>query len=91
MPSIIVVPVEPVCQVFEKLVTGFVSLQVDPLAFQGAPDAFDEYVVFEPPLAVHADLDVPDLEDGGKCFTGKLASLVAVEYLRGSIFQKGLF
>jgi len=91
MSSVVVVPVEPVCQILGKRGPGFVSLQVDSLVFQGAPEPFDEDVVFEPPLAVHADLDVPSLEDGGKCFAGKLAPLVGVEYLRSAVFEQSFF
>src|ERR1035437_503523 len=91
MTSVVVVPVEPVCQVLGKLGTGFIGLQVDSLVFQGTPESFDKDVVLEPSFAVHADPDFPGLEDGGKCFAGKLASLVGVENLRGSVFEKCLF
>ena len=91
MAPVVVVPVEPPGQIFGKLSSGFVSLQIDPLVFQGAPESLDEDVVLEPPLAVHTDLDVPGLEDGGECFTGKLAPLVGVEDLRGAVFEEGFF
>jgi len=87
----VVVPVEPVCKVLGKLDSSFVSLKIDSLVFQGAPESFDEYVVLEPSFAVHADLDVPGLEDGGKCFACKLASLIGIEYLRGAVLEKSFF
>ena len=82
---------KPDCQVFEKFSSGFVCLQVDSLVFQGTPESFDKDIVLEAPLAVHADPDVPGLEDGGESFAGKLASLVGVEYLRGAVFEQYLF
>ena len=85
MLSAVVVPVEPVGQVFGKLSASFVGSQVDPFVFQGAPEPFDEDVVFETALAVHADLDVPLIQHGGECFTGELATLVAVENIRGTV------
>lgn len=91
MPPVVVVPVEPPSQVFGKIGAGFVRLEVDPLVFQGTPESFDEDVILEPPLAVHADPDVPGLEDGCKCFTGKLAPLVGVEDVRGAVFEEGFF
>ena len=55
----LVVMGKPDRQIFVKLSAGFVCFQVDSLVFQGAPEAFDEDVVLEPPFAVHADPDVP--------------------------------
>jgi len=79
---------KPSCQVFEKLSSGFIRLQVDSLVLQCPPESFDEYVIFEAPLAVHADPDIPGFEDGGEGFAGKLAPLVGVEYLRGTVFEQ---
>jgi len=91
MFSFLVVVGKPDCQVFEKLSSGFVCLQVDSLVFQGTPESFDKDVVLESPLAVHADPYVPGLEDGGESFAGKLASLVGVEDLRRAVFEQCLF
>ncbi len=91
MFPIFVVPVKPVCQVSGKLVSRFVSLQVDPFVFQGAPESFDEDIILEASLAVHADPDVPGFQDGGEGFAGKLASLIGVEYLRGAVFEQSFF
>lgn len=63
MFPIVVVPVEPVFQVFGKLSSCFVCLQIDPLVFQRAPESLDEDVVLEAPFAIHADPDIPDFED----------------------------
>jgi len=41
MLSNVVVPVEPVCQVFGKLSAGFESLQIDSFVLQYAPESFD--------------------------------------------------
>ena len=51
MLPVVVVPVEPVCQVFGKLSAGFVCLQVDSLVLQCAPESFDEDVIFEAPFS----------------------------------------
>ena len=91
MASVLVVPVEPPSQILGKLGSVFIGLQVDSLVFQGTPEPFDENIVLEPALAVHADLDVPDLEDGGKFLAGKLAPLVSVENVRGAVFEQSLF
>src|SRR5208337_2497414 len=91
MSPVVVVPVEPVCKVLGKLDSSFVRLKIDSFVFQGTPESFDENVVLEAPLAVHADPDVPGLEDRGELLTGKLATLVGVEYLRGSVFEQSFF
>ena len=46
--------------------------------------------VQQAPLTVHAYSDVPLLQHRGECLAGKLAPLVAVEYLGGSIFEQCL-
>ena len=91
MFPVIVVPVEPVCQVFGKLSSGFVSFQIDSFVLQCPPESFDEDVVFEAPFTVHADPDIPGLEDGGECLAGKLASLGGVEYFRGPYLKRVSF
>ena len=90
LPFLIVV-CEPDCQVFEKLSSSFICLQVDSLVLQSPPESFDEDVVFKAPLAVQADFDIPCFEDRGESFTGKLAPLVGVEYLRGAVFEQSFF
>src|ERR1035437_6919069 len=87
----LVVMGKPDCQVFEKLSSGFICLKVDPLVLQGPPETLDEDVVFEAPLAVHADLDVPCLENRGESFTGKLASLVGIEDLGCTVLAESFF
>ena len=68
-----VVPVEPVCHVFGKLGSRFINVQVDSFILQRAPEPFYKDVIPETPFAVHADPDVPGLENGGEFLTGKLA------------------
>jgi hypothetical protein len=82
-----VVPVEPVCHILGKLGSRFIIVQVDSLILQRAPEPLDEDVVPETPFAVHADSDVPGFEYGRKCFAGKLAALVGVEYFRGAVLE----
>ena len=90
MLSAVVVPVEPFGQVFEKLSSGLVGSQVDPFILKCTPEPFNEDVVLEPAFTVHADSDVPLLQHRGECLAGKLAPLVAVEYLGGSVFEQCL-
>ena len=59
--------------------------------FQGSPESFDKDVVLEAALAIHADFDVPGLEDRCKCFAGKLATLVSVEDSWRPVFEQGFF
>jgi len=87
----LVVMGKPDCQVFEKLSSIFICLKVDPLVFQGAPETLDEDVVLEAPPAVHADPDIPCLENRGESFTGKLASLVGIEDLRCTALEDSFF
>jgi hypothetical protein len=71
--SFFVVPSKPNFQVFEKSNSCFICFQVDPFVFQGSPKPFDENIVLELPLPIHADLDSCPLERRGEGFTGKLA------------------
>ncbi len=90
MRASLVVPGEPSGHILSQLGSGFIDSQVDTLVFQSSPESLDEYVVLEAPLAVHADLDVPGLEDGSKRFAGKLAPLVGVENFGRSVFEQCL-
>jgi hypothetical protein len=89
MFPVLVVMGKPDCRIFGKLGSWFISLQVDSLVFKGAPESLDEDVVLESPLAVHADPDVPGLENGDELFAGKLSPLVGVEDLRTAVFEEG--
>src|SRR6185369_2976457 len=91
MSPFLVVMGKPDCKVFEKLSSGFIRLQIDSLVFQGAPESFDKDIVLEATFAVHADPDVPGLEDGGKSFAGELTSLVGVEDIRRAVFEQSVF
>src|SRR5450756_1681764 len=87
----LVVMSKPDCQVFEKLSSSFIRLKVDPLVLQGAPETLYEDIVLEAPLAVHADLDIPCLENRGESFAGKLASLVGIEDIRCTVLEESFF
>jgi len=76
MLPFLVIPGEPSCQVFGKLNSRFVCLQVDALVLQGAPEPLDEDVILEAPFAVHADFHVPCFQHGRELLAGKLAPLV---------------
>ena len=58
---------------------GLVGLEIEVFVFDGAPEAFDEYVVQSPPFAVHADADAFPLQSGGEAGGGELGALVGVE------------
>ena len=88
---LLIVMGKPDCQVFEKIGSRFISLQINSLVLQGAPESLDEDVVLEAPFAVHADPDVPGFENRGKSFAGELAPLVGVENLRGAVFEQSFF
>src|ERR1700744_141543 len=55
------------------------------LVFQAAPQPFDEDVVQEPPLAVHADPYPARFQLTQKSRAGELHALIGVEYLRLAI------
>ena len=49
-----------------------ISVEVDLLVFETAPQPLDEDVVHAPALAVHANGDAMPLQGAGKIVTGKL-------------------
>jgi hypothetical protein len=49
MLSVLVIPSEPVSQIFGKFSPGFVCFQIDTLVLQGAPESLNEDVVLEAP------------------------------------------
>lgn|GEM_PF-3598026 len=85
-----VVESEPDWEVTGQLRPCLVRFQVDALVLQGAPEPFDEDVVFEAPFAVHADFHVPRLEDRSEHLAGKLAALVGVEDLGRAVLEESL-
>jgi H+/Cl- antiporter ClcA len=64
---------------------------VPPLLFQAAPEALNNNIIHPSALAVHADVDAVIFQYIGEIFTGKLAALVAVEYLRCAIVCQRFF
>src|ERR1700716_2833392 len=66
-----------------------ISMEVDLLVFEAAPQPLDEDVVHAPALAVHADRDAMPLQGAGKIVTGELAALVGIEDFRSGIARGG--
>ena len=67
-----------------------VSLEIDLLVFDGAPESFHEYIVAPAALAIHADPDAVLLEQGSEFGASELAALVRIEDPRTAIPGKGL-
>ena len=55
-----------------------ISVEVDLLVFQAAPQPLDEDIVHAPALAVHAEGDRMALEGAGEVVAGELAPLVGI-------------
>lgn len=70
---------------------GFVSLQIDVFALEGASKALNGHVVQPPTASVHGNADAVSPRDARKCETGELAALVGVEDIRLSVFRQGFF
>ena len=73
---------------------GLVGFEVEVFVFDGAPEAFDEYVVQSPSSAVHADADAFPFQSGGEAGRGELGALVGVEDVGladGERFVKGIY
>ena len=64
--------------------------KIDPLVLHRPPQALNKDIVVVAPAAIHADLDLVLLEDGGEFLRGELAALVAVEDLGFAVFGNGL-
>ena len=62
-----------------------IGLQIHLLVLHAAPQAFHKHIINPPSLAIHADADIVPLKHTGELFTGELAALVGVEYLRRTI------
>ena len=57
-----------------------VGLQIDFLIFQAPPQALHKNIVHPAPFAIHTDAGLVLLQNIGKAVTGKLTTLIAVEY-----------
>jgi len=53
---------------------GRISVKVDLLVFEAAPQSLDKDVVHAPAFAVHADHDAMPLQRAGKLVAGELAA-----------------
>ena len=62
-----------------------ISVEVDLLVFETAPQPLDEDVVHAPALAVHADHDPVPFQGAGEIVASELAALVGIEDLRPAI------
>src|SRR5437660_10590687 len=65
-----------------------ISMEVDLLIFEAAPQPLDEDVVHTPALAIHADHDPVPFQGAGKVVASELAALVGIEDLRPSIARE---
>src|SRR5947209_9142801 len=62
-----------------------ISMEVDLLVFEAAPQSLDKDVVHASALAVHADHDPVPFQGAGEVVAGELAALVGIEDLRPAI------
>src|ERR1700731_2751377 len=62
-----------------------ISMEVDLLIFEAAPQPLDEDVVHTPALAVHADHDPLPFQGTGEVVASELAALVGIKDLRPAI------
>src|SRR5438105_13660516 len=62
-----------------------ISIEVDLLIFEAAPQPLDEDVVHTPALAVHADHDPLPFQGTGEVVASELAALVGINDLRPAI------
>jgi hypothetical protein len=60
----------------------FISMQIDLLVLDAAPQPLDEHVVDPAPVAVHANCDAVDLERVGERLGGELAALDALLFVK---------
>ena len=87
----IIIFVEILTQPFSAFGDGLVTLQINILVLDCAPESFHKNIVVGTALAVHAKLGRAPLpvEYSGKLFRSELATLIRVEHLRPAIFFNG--
>ncbi len=90
MWAVEVIESDPFCDAGTSLLDVLVCSQIDLFVLQTSPQAFDENVVQEAALAVHADCHLSVLKDFGEVIAGELRTLIGVEYL-GLAVHKGIF
>src|ERR1043166_2192500 len=88
-PAIVEVEVAP--ERCTRVGDTVVGSEIDLLAFDTAPQSFDEGVVSPRSLAVHADGDAVVEEHAGERRAGELATLVRVEDLRLAVAWESVF
>src|SRR6201989_79508 len=88
MLALRVVKVQPATNASLGFGHSRISVEVDLLVFETAPQPLDEDVVHAPALAVHADRDAIPLQGAGKIVTGELAALVGIEDFRSAIARE---
>src|ERR1700748_2256514 len=81
MLTLRVVKVQPATNASLSFGHSRISMEVDLLVLETAPQPLDKDVVHAPALAVHADRDAMPLQDAGEVVTGELAALVGIENL----------
>ena len=85
MLAFVVVEAEPGANPSLGLGNALISIEVDFLVFEAAPQPLDEDVVHAAALAVHADHHPVPLQCPGEIVTGERAALVGIENLRPTV------
>ena len=88
--SLGVVKIEVLGQSSSQLRSGLVTMQVNILVLDAAPQPLDEHVVDPSTLSIHADLNSVGLQRIDPFPAGKLGSLVRVENFRLAVFFQRL-
>src|SRR5439155_17324552 len=88
--ALLVVEAEPGANTGLRLGNVGISVQVDLLVLEAAPQPLDEDVVHAAALPIHADRDTASLEHAGELAAGELAALVRVEDLGIAVVRQGL-
>ena len=88
MLALLIVEAEPIADAGLGLGDCRISVEVDFLVFEAAPQPFDKDVVHAAALAVHADHDLMGLQNAGEVLAGELAALVGVEDLGPTVSRE---
>ncbi len=81
MRALGIVEAEVVTETDPGVCAILICLQIHLLIFHCPPQPLDEQVVVIAPFPIHADSDSVLLQEPGEGSTGKLGSMVGVEYL----------
>src|SRR6516165_170102 len=82
---LLIVEAEPGADAGLGLSDRRISVEVDFLVFEAAPQPLDKDVVHAAALAVHADHDAVPLQSAGEIVAGELAGLVGIEDLGAAV------